>query len=99
MKPNYELLQSGISHERLFAVLRSQSSEYPVEQCCGSGSGRIQTFLGGSESGPFLSDPDPDVWNRIWIRIRNSALLVTPNSHLTFLVCVKAINTSGISFV
>jgi hypothetical protein len=40
-------------------------------------------------SGPFWSDPDPDVWERIWFRIR--ALI--NDSVSTFLVCVKAINT------
>jgi hypothetical protein len=39
------------------------------------------------ESGPFWSDPDPDVWDRIRIR----ALI--NDSISTFLVCIKAINT------
>jgi hypothetical protein len=44
-------------------------------------------------SGPFWSDPDPDVWDRI----RNWALI---NDHIsTFLVCLKAKDTSGISVV
>jgi hypothetical protein len=48
-------------------------------------------------SGPFWSDsdPDPDVWDRIRFQIqalRNGLIL-------TFLVCVQAINTSGISVV
>jgi hypothetical protein len=51
-------------------------------QCCGSVSG----------SGPFWSDPDPDVWDRI----RILALINDPIS--TFLVCVKAINTLGLPF-
>jgi hypothetical protein len=42
-------------------------------------------------SGPFSSDPDPDVWD--WIRI----LALKNDPILTFMVCVKAINTSGIS--
>jgi hypothetical protein len=44
-------------------------------------------------SGPFWSDPDPDrdVWNRIRIR----ALINDPIS--TFLVCVKAISTLGLT--
>jgi hypothetical protein len=41
-------------------------------------------------SGPFWSDPD--VWDRI--RIRILALINSPVS--TFLVCVKAINTLGL---
>jgi hypothetical protein len=45
-------------------------------------------------SRPFWSDPDPDDWDWIWIRIL--ALIKDPIS--TFLVCVKAINTLGISF-
>jgi hypothetical protein len=43
-------------------------------------------------SGPFWSDPDPDIWDRI--RIRILALINDPIS--TFLVCVKAINTLGL---
>jgi hypothetical protein len=46
-------------------------------------------------SGPYWSDPDPDVWDRIWFRIRALRNDLT----LTFLVCVQAINTSGISVV
>jgi hypothetical protein len=38
-------------------------------------------------SGPFWSDPDPDVWDRI----RINALI--NDSISTFLVCIKAINT------
>jgi hypothetical protein len=40
-------------------------------------------------SGLFRSDPDPDVWDRIRIRI----LALINDSVSTFLVCVKAINT------
>jgi hypothetical protein len=47
----------------------------PYKQCCGSG------------SGPFWSDPDPDVWGLIRI------MALTNDSESTFLVCVKAINT------
>jgi hypothetical protein len=46
-------------------------------------------------SGPFWSDPDPDGWDRIRIRIR----ALRNDLSLTFLVCVQAINTSGISVV
>jgi hypothetical protein len=46
-------------------------------------------------SGTFGSDPDPDVWDRI--RIRILALINEPIS--TFWVCVKAKDTSGISVV
>jgi hypothetical protein len=46
-------------------------------------------------SGPFWSDSDPDVWDRI--RIRILALISDPIS--TFLVYVKAMNTSNISLV
>jgi hypothetical protein len=42
-------------------------------QCCGSG--------------PFWSDPDPDVWDRIRI------LALINDSVSTFIVCVKAIYT------
>jgi hypothetical protein len=42
-------------------------------------------------SGPFWSDADPDVLNREWIM----ALINDPI--LTIFVCVKAINTLGIS--
>jgi hypothetical protein len=46
-------------------------------------------------SGPFWSDPG--VWDRIPIRIRILALINDPIS--IFLICVKTINTSGISVV
>jgi hypothetical protein len=48
-------------------------------------------------SGPFWSDPDPDVWERIRNRIQILALI--SDSISTFLVCVKAINTKGIYVV
>jgi hypothetical protein len=44
-------------------------------------------------SGPFWSDPDPDVWDRF--RIRILALINDPTS--TLFVCVKSKNTLGIS--
>jgi hypothetical protein len=48
-------------------------------------------------SGPFWLDPDLDVWDRIQNRIRILALI---NDHIsTFLVCLKAKDTSGISVV
>jgi hypothetical protein len=56
---------------------------YTYNQCCGSGSGRIRTFLVGSGSGRLGPDPDPD-----------PGLKNDPIS--TFLVCVKAINTLGL---
>jgi hypothetical protein len=66
----------------LKTISRSRT-KYCISQCCGSGSGRIRTFLS-----------DPDVWDRIRFRIRILALINGPIS--TFLVCVKAINTLGL---
>jgi hypothetical protein len=45
-------------------------------------------------SGPFWSDPDPDVWDQFRIRTRILTLINDPIS--TILVCVKAINTLGL---
>jgi hypothetical protein len=47
-------------------------------------------------SGPFWLDPDPDVWDRIRIRFRIWILALINESISTFLVWVKAKNTSGI---
>jgi hypothetical protein len=42
------------------------SSSYTCGQCCGSGSGRIRTFLVGSGSGRLGPDPDPDPGLNKW---------------------------------
>jgi hypothetical protein len=65
----------------LIFFVNGKKVRWSVPQRCESGSGRIRTFL------------VPDV--RILIRIRNLALINDPIS--TFLVCVKARDTSGIS--
>jgi hypothetical protein len=42
-------------------------------------------------SGPFWSDSDPDVWDRILIRFRIRILALRNEPILTFLVCVKSL--------
>jgi hypothetical protein len=58
----------------------------PISSCCGYSIDLTSVADPDPvESGPFWSDPDPDVWDRIRI------LGLINHSISTFLVCVKAI--------
>jgi hypothetical protein len=50
---------AGICAQQLFRLRINKISKLK-KQCCGSGSGRIRTFLIGSGSGRLGPDPDPD---------------------------------------
>jgi hypothetical protein len=55
------------------------------------------SVVGSVGSGPFWSHPDPDPDPDVWDRIRILAIINDPFT--AYLVCVKAMNSSGISAV
>jgi hypothetical protein len=48
-------------HQKFESIRQFLSlTSYSIKQCCGSGIGRIRTFLVGSGSGRLGPDPEPD---------------------------------------